>query len=174
MKVVDIAQEIYEELDKPSDLSVPPIAYWLRANIGKLNTAINKAYFVNDTTLEIMCLNPNDSTNSTYEEIDEDAKAILKLLYHVHYYDTQVRKNMLTYNTSSAIEVTSDGHTVRLVSPTEIGRALYNFRKNLGDELKMWINWYRTAKAVPRQVTGDDTVEGEYYLKPIYRRTYCL
>ena len=104
----------------------------------------------------------------------EDEKAILKLLYVVHYYDMQIRKNMLSYTAGPAIEVTTDGHTVRLVSPTEISKALYMFRKGLGDELKQWINWYRIAKASPMQVTGDDTFEGPIESRPIYRRTYNL
>ena len=171
MKVVDIATEIYRELGEPTDTSIPPIAYWLRANIGKLNSALNKSYYEDSTTLEIVCVSPDDET--VIEEIGADEVAIFKLIYHIHYYDLLIRRNALSYNTSKAIEMSSDGHTVRLVSPTEVGKALYMFRKNLGDELRQWVNWYRMARATPRQVTGDDTVEQDYYYgRPIYRGSY--
>lgn len=173
MKIVDIAADIWQELSSPTDMGIPAIAYWLRNNIGKLNTAIYKQYLVDDSTLEVKCLDPNDSTNTLYEEIGQDEVAILKLMYVLHFYDLQIRKNNISYDTKRAIEVTSDGHTVRLVSPTEIGKALYMFRKGLADELKQWINWYRLARATPRQVTGDDTIEGEYvYGRPAYPRVY--
>lgn len=176
MKVTDIADEVYRELGNPTDTSIPPIAYWFRANVGKLNTAINKEYFVDASTLEVMEPDPNDpnSPPTIFEEIGEDEKAIFKLLYIVHYYDLQIRKNVLSFDTRRAIEVQSDGHSVRLVSPTEIGKTLYMFRKGLADDLKQWITWYRIAHAVARQVAGDDTEAGPDSVRPIYRRTYYL
>lgn len=172
MKTVDIATDIMQDIGNPSDTSIPVIAYWLRANIGKLNTAINKSYFVDSTTLEIKCVDPNDS--AAYEEIGIDEATILKLLYIIHYYDLKIRQNALSYDTRSAIEVTSDGHSVRLVSPTEIGKNLYMFRKGLADDLKQWIIWYRNSRSTPRQVAGDDTSEETASLIPPYPRTYYL
>lgn len=172
MKVVDIASEIFRELGEPTEITIPVIAYWLRSNIGKLNSIVYKQYRVNETTFEVECLNPNDPTNTLYEEIGIDEVALFKLLYIVHYYDLQIRKNMLNYDTRRAIEVSSDGHTVRLASPTEIGKTLYMFRKMITDDLNRWIAWYRLAKSTPRQVVGDDTVEGPVYTRPMYRRTY--
>lgn len=171
MKIVDIADELYRELGEPSDISIPPIAYWLRTNIGRLNTAINKAYYEDPTSLEIVCVDPNDSAQT--EEIGIDEVSIFKLLYHLHYYDLQIRKNMLNFNTRSALEVTSDGHTVRLVSPTEIGKTLHMFRKSLSDDWNRWVNWYRLSRATPRQVVGDDTVEGTIDARPSYPRIYA-
>ena len=40
MKVVDIAQEIYFDLNSPSDLSLAAVSFWIRANIGNLNNSI--------------------------------------------------------------------------------------------------------------------------------------
>ena len=53
MKVVDIAQEIYMELGEPSSLSIPAIAFWIRSNVGALNNYIDKAFKINDSSLEI-------------------------------------------------------------------------------------------------------------------------
>jgi hypothetical protein len=169
MKIVDIADEIFRDLGEPAEISIPPIAYWLRANVGKLNTLVFKQYFVDDATLEVMCVNPNDPT--TFEEIGEDEKTIFKLLYILHYYDLQIRKNMLNFNTSKAIEITDGGHTVRLASPTEIGKTLAGFRKTIATDLSSWVTHYRTSRSTPRQVTGDDTVEATL-APPEYRTPY--
>ena len=40
-KIVDIADEIHRELGNPTDLSVPPISYWLTTNLGQLNNLLN-------------------------------------------------------------------------------------------------------------------------------------
>ena len=54
MKVQDIAQEIYRELDEPSDLTIPVIAFWIRSNVGELNNHLDTAFKINDTSLEIV------------------------------------------------------------------------------------------------------------------------
>ena len=53
MKIVDIADQVFQELGEPSTLSIPAISYWLRANVGRLNSAINSSYSVSETTYEI-------------------------------------------------------------------------------------------------------------------------
>jgi hypothetical protein len=172
MKVVDIADDIYRDLGEPDDTSIPPIAYWLRNNVGKLNSAINKQYYVDDTSLEILQIDPNDPAKT--EEIGADEVTIFKIIYSIHYWDLTIRKQSLSYNTHKALEITSDGHTVRLVSPTEVGKNLASVRRMLADDLKTWTTWYRVSRATPRQVVGDDTIPGQAYYssRPPYHRAY--
>ena len=54
MKVVDIASEIYEELGRPSSLSIPSISFWLRNNIGGLNNYINTQFSIASDDFEII------------------------------------------------------------------------------------------------------------------------
>ena len=49
MKVVDIAQEIYFDLNSPSDLSLAAIAFWIRANVGRLNSIVFSNFKLNDS-----------------------------------------------------------------------------------------------------------------------------
>jgi len=79
MKVVDIADEIYNELGEPSTLSVPAITYWLRANFGSLSNYLNEDFELNSTTLEL-----EKTVNEEKVEIAEDEKDILKKMYHIH------------------------------------------------------------------------------------------
>jgi hypothetical protein len=158
MKVADLAQEVFSELSSPTDVSIPVIAYWIRGNVGLLNSLICVSYYINNTTQEIERLNPEDETQIL--ELGEDEAAIIKIMYVLHYYDFQIRKNMISYTTSRAVEVTSDGHTVRLASPTEIGKNLYMFRKGMGEDLNKLIHAYKLRKSSPLAVHGNDTVEG--------------
>ena len=75
MKVVDIASEIFRELDSPSNLSVPPITFWLRANIGDMNNHLNENFILNSKTLEI-----EREEDGKVIEIGEQEKNILKNL----------------------------------------------------------------------------------------------
>ena len=82
MKIVDIATEIFEELGQPSSLSIPAVSFWVRNNIGSLNNYINTSFSVRGTDFEVV-----RTVDNSEVEIDQNAKAVLKKMYIVHYYD---------------------------------------------------------------------------------------
>lgn len=156
MKVVDIADEIHRELGNPTAYSITAIAFWVRTSIGELNNLLMTNFSVNATTLEIQddCTTPN--------EITPEAVAILKKMYMVHYYDLEIKKNLISISTDSIIEVRDQGSSVRKVNKNQITSTLGNLRKQEVNGLSDLITAYRSRSAEPRQVAGDDTVEGEY------------
>lgn len=158
MKVVDIANELYSELGSPANISLAAISFWLRSNIGRLNNLINENFSILEPTYEII----NTLSDNTTEEININAAAILKKMYHLHYYDILIRENLGASGTDSSIEIESDGMRVRKVSKTEIGRNLISIKKSEMEEYNSLITAYKTNKASPRQVAGDDTVVGYY------------
>ena len=81
MKISDIANEIFMELGEPKTLSIPPIAFWLRSNIGNLNSKINSSYDI-DSTFEIA------------PTITNKEKDILKKMYLIHHYDVKLRESL--------------------------------------------------------------------------------
>lgn len=158
MKVVDIANELYLELGSPSNTGLAAISFWLRSNIGRLNSLINENLSVNESTYEII----NTLSDETTEEININAAAILKKMYYLHYYDVLIRENLGASGTDSFIEVESDGMRVRRVSKTEVGRNLISIKKAENEEFNRLVTAYKTNKAAPRQVAGDDTQIGYY------------
>ena len=54
MKVVDIADELFREVGEPSTYSIASISYWVRANIGRLNSHINTFFEIDSSTHEII------------------------------------------------------------------------------------------------------------------------
>ena len=164
MKVVDIANEIFQELDAPTTLSIPAIAFWVRSNVGDLNNYINEHFIINDKTLEI----EKDESGKTVE-IGEEEKSILKKMYYVHYYAVLLRTTLGAAASDSVVEIQTDDTRVRKINKNELSKT-YSFRKKQeSDELRELISAYKSRQSAPRQVAGNDTVEGQYPNKKHYR-----
>jgi len=156
MKVVDIAQEIYFDLNSPSDLSIAAIAYWVRSNVGALNNLIFSNFVVNETTYEIV-----DGSDSAVE-IDINAVSILKKMYIIHRYAVIIRSKLTAIDSDDIVEVTDQDQKVRKLDKTQIIRAVSAEKKIEEDILQKLINAYRTKKSAPVHVVGDDIVAGQY------------
>ena len=156
MTVAAIADEIFKELGSPTDYSTSAISFWVRTNIGELNNLIMANYSVNSSQeIEDDCDTPN--------EITKEAVAILKKMYKIHYHDLEIKKNLISISTDSIIEVRDQGSSVRKVNKNQVTLALANIRKQESNDLTDLVTAYRSRSSEPRQVAGDDTVEGEYH-----------
>ena len=157
MKVVDIADEIFRELGSPSTISIPAIAFWVRTNIGGLNNSINRNFSVKTLTLEVI-----RDVDGVETEISLEESNVLKKMYHVHYYDQQIRSNLGAAATDSVLEIASDGQKVKKINKTEIIRHLSTIKRQAVEELNFMIHAFKISVSGPRQVTGDDKIEGNY------------
>ena len=155
MKVIDIAQEIYFDLNSPSDLSLAAISYWVRANVGTINNLLFANFAINDS-YEIV-----DSDNGD-AEININAVAILKKLYMIHRYAVVIRSKLTALDSNDVVEVTDQDTTVRRSDKTQVIRAVTAEKKQEEEELRNLINAYRAKKYAPEQVVGDDIVAGVY------------
>ena len=156
MKVVDIAQEIYMELDEPSSLSIPAIAFWLRSNVGTLNNYIDTRFKINDDSLEIEAFNDDSNVDV---QIGREEKSILKKMYMVHYYALKLRETLGAAASDPMIEVTSDGATVRKINKNELSKTYAQAKRFEYEELQTLIAGYKKFEFLPLQVAGDDTTE---------------
>ena len=150
MKVVDIAQEIYSELGNPSDMSIPPISSWLRANIGVLNNRINKSFTILDSTFEFT------------PDLGLNEESILKLMYYVHYFNLKVLSSLGAAGIDSVLEVSDGGGMVRKINKNELSKTWIAARKDATEALNLIVRDYIRNDAKPLQVVGDDTVRGYY------------
>lgn len=154
MKIVDIADEIFRELDQPTDASIPQIAFWIRVNVGTLNNLINTEYTIDTTTLEI-------SPDPAIEE-----KSILKRLYVVHFYDLKLRGSLGAAAQDSILEVTADGATVRKLNKNETSKVYLSLKKQEQEELHKEVGSYKLKNSKPIQVAGDDTISENSPVRP--------
>ena len=171
MKIVDIADEIYRELGEPTDNSIPPIAFWIRTNLGTLNNYLNTAFKIQKPTLEVeqTVVNP-DTGDATEVLIDEKAASILKKMYFVHNYEKLLRTNISAATADTIIEVADQGSRVKKINKNEL-KNLDLFKDNiLRTAFRESINDYKIHGASPKQVVGDDTVAGVYSTSDQFNR----
>lgn len=168
MKVVDIADEIYRELDSPTDLSIPAVSYWIRSNIGSLNNYLNVNFEIN-ADLEIE--RTVDDVSGTKEEIGPIEVAVLKKMYFIHDYEKKLKSVLGAASLDAVIQISDLGTSIRKVNKNEVGKTFAQVKKQEVEELHKMINAYKISASCPRQVAGDDTEEGYYGDSNISKRT---
>ena len=153
IKLVDVADELYREMGEPADWSIASISWWLRANVGDLNISINKRFYIDDTTLEIL---PDSGSGDLFTSVE---KSIFKMLFAIHFYERLLRNALGAASTDSLIEINQNGFSARKINKNELAKTYAQFRKQVNDELMTLIKSYNLNEARPMQVVGDDTVE---------------
>jgi len=148
--LINVGDEIFRELDEPSDLSSATVAVWLRFNVGKLNNIINGSYTVTDETMEI----------SPALGINE--KDIFKMLYNCYYYEKKFRATMGALATDTVIEVESDGAKVKKVNKNEMSKTYLQAKKQCKEVLDELVKNYKRGCFTPLQIVGDDTLSTSY------------
>lgn len=163
MKVVDIADELFREVSEDSDYSIASISYWVRANIGRLNSHINTFFKIDSSSLEIVQKTDEKNDNVLIEsEINIDEAAVLKKLFLIHYYDRTIRANISSATSDTIVKVTDQGSSVTKINKNEMIKSLSSLKRQEHQEMKELIRDYRANQIKPRQVVGDDTVRGLY------------
>jgi hypothetical protein len=171
MKVVDIADELFREVGEPSTYSIASIAYWVRANIGRLNSHIN-TFFVINSSFEISQETDTKNDNTLVEsEINLDEAAVLKKMFLIHYYDREIRSNISNAGSDTIIEVADQGSRVKKINKNEVIKSLASLKKQEYEELRSLIRDYKANQIKPRQVVGDDTIKGAHGGDSLYVRT---
>ncbi|MAF24267.1 hypothetical protein CL634_01580 [bacterium] len=163
MKAVDIADELYRELSSPADLSIPAVSYWLRTNLGALNNHLNTCYVLGaEPTYEVQQTYTGSQGETVTEEIDDQAKAVLKKMYIIHYYDNKLRQGLIAASTDSVISVSDDGSSIKKINKNDVNKIYLKILEDETVELKKMIYSYQRRGAEPLQVAGDDTIAGYY------------
>lgn len=157
MKVVDIGDEIYRELGNPNDVTIPVVVNWLKTNVGALNNLINANFYIKPQSGEITQL---ISGSEIEEEIGDNEKSIFKKMYSIYFYEKRMRENVGVGSMEQAVEVSSNGMTVRKTNKTEVVRYLGEIKKQEHIELNEMVYAYKMNMCSPRQVAGDDTTGG--------------
>ena len=166
MNADTIATEIFTELGSPSTTSSSAISYWLKANVGALNSLINSTYTVSEAGVISY---QNDDSETVAMAADE--AAILKKMYYVYDYDNKVRNVLGASSWESVVEVSDAGTRVRKVNKSEIGKTLHQAKIEEQKQLNDLVAAYKLKNSNPIQVAGDDTVEGNWPVYPHYDRT---
>lgn len=148
MRVVDIADQIFRNLNEPSDLSIPYIASWLRfgANIGSLNNLVHKNYSL-DSSLELV---------SDNEEIGIEEVSIYEQLFFINYYSRQAKNSLGVGGVDILLEATSDQGTLRFANRNEVSKTWNQMKKDSTEYLNKLLNLYKFNAYSPQSIEGDD------------------
>lgn len=160
--ITDLANEIYSELDEPSDLSIPAIAFWLRSNIGQLNIKLCASYDI-------------DATNN-YEftpDLSYSVKDIFKTMFYIYYFGKQITKNLSLAALNTTIEIDSDGSKVRKTSKNDTAKVYLEMKKLAQEDLKSMLNAYKYCRALPSAIAGADALYTSNSWVPLLRRNRC-
>ena len=153
MKVVDIADEIYFENGEASDTAVSSIAYWVRSNVGRLNSYLLSTYSISANSLEIQ--------DEDGAEIGINEAAILKKMWMVDRYNTMIRTQLTSISAGDdLVSISDEQSTYERANKSEIIKSLRLLKDGEVKELNDLINDYNLFGTTPTQVAGDDTVDG--------------
>jgi hypothetical protein len=153
MRVVDIAQEIWQEIGNDTSTSLAAISYWIRGKVGAINNLLFEDFSIN-SDYEIV-----DGDGS---EISIDVASIIKQMYKVYDAEVQIRSNMTALSSNSVLEVEDNGSRVKLSNKNEVSKTFVSIKNAEQENLKNLITAYRIKRASPTAVFGDDYINGIY------------
>lgn len=148
MALVDLANEIFIELEEPSDLTIPSISFYLQTNIGKLNGLLDISVVIVDGDFS--------------PALNSEEQVIYKQLFEVYYYGKLLKKSLgaSAYDTNSIIEVKEGNRTVKKMNKNEVAKTLRQVKKDAEETLLMLVGVYRHNRSDPSQViVWDDRME---------------
>jgi hypothetical protein len=161
MKIVDLANEIWIEQGMPTTTSIAAIAFFLRANVSKLNLLLYEDFWVEPTTLEIRHGNCLDN-NGNPKYIGRNAASIFKLMYLVYQANLDIRNMLNSVITDSVLKATDQEFSIEKVNKSELLKTLTALKKDTLQELQMQIHFYRSYHGQPQQVASDDCIPGHF------------
>lgn len=143
MLINDIGEELFLELDKPSDISISSISYYLKINLGSLNNSLDTNFTIDDA----QTLDPTPS---------ESVKVIFKKQYLVYYYGKKSLSNLGAAALDSVIDISSDGARVRRVSKNDVSKSFNLLKQSAQRELNDLVNAYRLGQIDPLAIVGPE------------------
>lgn len=129
MNVTSIADEIFRELDEPSDCSIPKIAFWLQTNVGKLNLKLGSSVTVENGVLS--------------EDLALDAQSIFKSLFKIDYLKRQINRNLGAAAYSSVSEVKEGNRTVKRTNKNDVAKTYLAAKESEEKELNRLVAAYK-------------------------------
>lgn len=151
-QVTQVADEIYRELGEPEDVSIPTIDFWLRTNLGLLNSRL-------DIYVEI-------ADNDFSPRLNSEEKEILKSIYKIEWYARQIRRFSGAGGIAldQVVSLKENGRTTTLAKRTDTMKILAEFRNDLVKELQGLVSSYRFNRADSRE---SKIIEDDCYGLPL-------
>lgn len=139
-QITELADIIYRLSDSSPDLSVPYIDFWLRNNIGQLNSRLDVCFSVVD--------------NDFSPQLNEEEKDIFRAIFMVDWYKRQITRftGAGAYSISDQVtQLKENGRTVTIAPRNNTAKIIIDLRRDLISELQQMVIAYRFNRADPRE-----------------------
>lgn len=143
--LLELSIQLHQDLGSPDAPTVGVIQYFLRHHVTELNNLINTGYTIDGTD------------GSIGPDLGDQESAILKKMYMVYYYGTQIRSNLGAAAIDPVLEVSENGAIVRLTNRNAISLTYVQMKRFEQEELDNLVSFYRSNNATPQVIDGDDT-----------------
>lgn len=160
----NFVNNIYAELDEPSDYSLARISGWFldSSNVGNLNNLIGtsyKPYAFPDASGRITGF-------GIVPAVSGNELGIFKLLFEYNYYYRLSRYTATSIMTVGQdwINLQEGDSKITRINYNEVSKNLRGLAKDAKETLDKAVKMYLKYGAVPQQIAGDDTVGISNYL----------
>lgn len=159
MTLDTLAQEIFLELDSPTDITEASIQFWLETNVGKLNLLLDTDFSFADGVVS--------------PDLDNQEQGIFKQLYIVDYLNRQVKKNLGAAAYSTILEVKEGNRTVKRQSRTNVSKEYAIASTEAKEELMFLVTAYKMNQSDATQYIVPNPIETDcYYDRILDPRNY--
>jgi hypothetical protein len=143
MNVASLADQIHRELDSPDDVSIASLIFWLRTNLGRLNSRLEISLAIDD--------GGEFSGDYSIEACD-----VYKEMYKLNYYTrkTAAHAGAAGYD-SSILEMKEGDVTVKKVNRNEIAKVFLSLKRDTEAGLDRLVGTFKLNAAKPIQVAGE-------------------
>lgn len=173
IKIVDMAEESWGDLNNPPETLVPYIATWFRNNLGSINNLIFTDYVIDRSTQEIIskswynkiCNQPAPACNTPpcandhHHCFTNREKDIFKKIFEVKFYGDQINKLLYAAQFDTIIEAEEgDSHVVRKLVKNDLAKTFLTLKKDAQTNLIYLTHLYKFSKGEAQQIVGDDFI----------------
>jgi hypothetical protein len=154
--IINMAQNLWKnKMGEPSDVSIPSICAYFRANIGELNNLLGTSFQLNNVlgTPNYLELINGQNTGCL---IDIGAAAVYSQLFLIDYYQRMVKNFTSIGDINLIVQASSDEGTLRFTDRGQLGRLYLDMKKDAETVLNKMVNKYKMRHQTALDVTGDD------------------
>ena len=155
-QITELADLIDREITL-SEVAVPVIDFWLRNNIGQLNSRLDTAVIITD--------------NDFSPQLNEEEKDIFKAIYQIYWLNRLIKNNLGAAAYAGEVTQIKEGNrTIVGTNKNDVAKTYLFLKKDAVQELNFLIQAYKFNRSDPRESKVVDNCN--YYGNGYYGNNY--
>ena len=155
-QITEVADIIDREITL-GDVAIPAIDFWLRNNIGQLNSRLDTAVIITD--------------NDFSPQLNEEEKDIFKAIYQIYWLNRLIKNNLGAAAYAGEVTQIKEGNrTIVGTNKNDVAKTYVMLKKDAVQELNFLIQAYKFNRSDPRESKVVD--DCNYYSNGYYGNNY--